>query len=205
MAAKIVRKQWGVPDDAPVIGFVGRFVRDKGIVELVDAFEQSVGYPPRCLADARWAITKPAILCPTNTSAASPEHRAFTRPGFVQLPQDSGLVDWCDDGFCFPHTSGRVLATSPLKQALRGLPVVTFQATGADRCRSRRGDGYGCPARAIPMLLPRQFCGISTTIGLRLKHGQAGHQRALTDFRPEPIWQAMDAHFRELLAERAKR
>src|SRR5690606_36358442 len=33
-----LRGQYGIPEDAIVIGFVGRLTKDKGIVELVDAW-----------------------------------------------------------------------------------------------------------------------------------------------------------------------
>lgn len=35
-----VRKQFGIPEGARVLGFVGRLTRDKGIPELIDAFER---------------------------------------------------------------------------------------------------------------------------------------------------------------------
>ena len=33
------REQWGIPEGAPVLGYVGRLVRDKGVTELVEAYK----------------------------------------------------------------------------------------------------------------------------------------------------------------------
>ncbi len=53
-AAKRIRKQYQVPDDAVVFSFVGRVVKDKGIVELVEAFRKLVAS-----AEARLILVGP--------------------------------------------------------------------------------------------------------------------------------------------------
>jgi len=46
-AAISMRTELGIPLDSPVIGFVGRFTRDKGFPELVSAFEQILQSQPK--------------------------------------------------------------------------------------------------------------------------------------------------------------
>src|SRR5579863_9852839 len=41
-----IRKSLGIPNDVPVVGFVGRLTCDKGVPELVDAFEQILASVP---------------------------------------------------------------------------------------------------------------------------------------------------------------
>lgn len=46
----VLRERLGIAQDAKVVGFVGRLVRDKGIPELVEAFERLPGAPHLILA-----------------------------------------------------------------------------------------------------------------------------------------------------------
>ena len=46
------REQFGLPADATVVGFVGRFTRDKGIADLIDAFTSTLRERPRRVAAA---------------------------------------------------------------------------------------------------------------------------------------------------------
>jgi glycosyltransferase involved in cell wall biosynthesis len=41
-----LREQLGLPADAPVVGFVGRFTRDKGLPELIEAFDAILAAKP---------------------------------------------------------------------------------------------------------------------------------------------------------------
>ena len=43
----ILRAQLGLPPDAPVVGFVGRLTRDKGLPELVEAFDAILAARPQ--------------------------------------------------------------------------------------------------------------------------------------------------------------
>jgi glycosyltransferase involved in cell wall biosynthesis len=197
-AARNLRKQWGVPDDAPVVGFVGRFVRDKGIAELVDAFDKVLAVRP----DA-WLLLvgdyETGDPVPEQYVRRIAEHPRIIRPGFIQLPE-LGPYYGAMTVFAFPtHREG--FGNVAVEASAADLPVVTFRATGAvdavldgiTGAVVERGDVDALADAILRYLNDDQ---------LRLQHGQAGRRRAEVDFRPEAIWQAMDAHFRELLAQR---
>ena len=127
-AAKNLRSQWGVPDDAPVIGYVGRFVRDKGIVELVEAFDKIIAARP----DA-WLLLVGAY----ETGDPVPEeyvrriaaHPRIIRPGWIQ-PRDLPPYFGAMSVFAFPtHREG--FGNVAVEAGAAELPVVTFRATGA--------------------------------------------------------------------------
>jgi glycosyltransferase involved in cell wall biosynthesis len=177
---------------------VGRFVRDKGIAELVDAFDKVLAVRP----DA-WLLLvgdyETGDPVPPEYVRRIAEHPRIIRPGFIRLPE-LGPYYGAMTVFAFPtHREG--FGNVAVEASAAELPVVTFQATGAvdavldgiTGAVVERGDVDALADAILRYLNDDQ---------LRLQHGQAGLRRAVADFRPEAIWQAMDAHFRELFAQR---
>ena len=75
-----------------------------------------------------------------------------------------------------------------------GLPIVATWVTG---CTDAVIDGV--TGTLVP---PRDIQGMVEAISLyvedpelRLKHGQAGRNRVLAHFKPEPIWDALSADY----------
>jgi len=139
------RARFGLPEDATVIGFVGRFTRDKGIEDLVEVFEH---------------LDRP-IPTRSREQGAAPERDSFTRtdaaPWLLLVGQfEDGdpvpdavrrtiegherivVVPWLDhtgvayraiDLLAFPsYREG--LPNVPLEAQLCGVPVVGYAATG---------------------------------------------------------------------------
>jgi glycosyltransferase involved in cell wall biosynthesis len=122
-----VRRGVNIPSRVPVIGFVGRLTRDKGVPELVEAFEQILtAFPGAWLLLVGWfdqsedALSHelrlriqrhPRIVCTGFVADTAPFYRAMD---VMVLPT------WREG---FPNVI--------LEAAATGLPVVTTLSTGS--------------------------------------------------------------------------
>lgn len=187
--AAAIREQLKLPIDAPVIGFVGRLTRDKGIVELFSAFESLRAEMPdlHLLLVGGFETGDPV---PQSTAQALREHPAVRITGFV--PSTELYYDLMQV-LAFPsYREG--FPNVPLEAAASGLPVVGFAATGTvDAVQD------GVTGKLVPL---GDAAGLTDALRaylrddlLRFRHGDAGRQRVARDFRNETIWNALyDLH-----------
>jgi glycosyltransferase involved in cell wall biosynthesis len=122
-----VREKFDIPREAPVVGFVGRFTRDKGLPELMEAFDLILLTEPSthlllvgwfdAAEDALDAglrdriLSHPRIHCTGFVADTAPYYRAMD---VMVLPT------WREG---FPN--------AVLEAAATGIPVVTTESTGA--------------------------------------------------------------------------
>jgi glycosyltransferase involved in cell wall biosynthesis len=189
------RSRLGIADDELLVGFVGRLVRDKGVVELMEAwqaihacrrdvhllvigtFEQRDAIPT---ATARLLGTDPRVHVVENT---------FDMPAWY-AGMDLVVLPTYREGF--PNVL--------LEAAAMRLPVVATHVVG---CVDAVQDGV--TGILVP---PRDAAALIRAIGtyldratLRRGHGAAARARVLAEFRPETIWQALYAEYARLLAQ----
>jgi glycosyltransferase involved in cell wall biosynthesis len=122
-----VRELYGCPPDAPVVGFAGRLTRDKGIPELVEAFEAVLrGAPDAHLLLVGWFDNAEDALG-GGIRACIENHARIHCTGFVRetapyyRAMDVMVLPTWREGF--PNVV--------LEAAATGVPVVTTPATGA--------------------------------------------------------------------------
>jgi dTDP-4-amino-4,6-dideoxygalactose transaminase/glycosyltransferase involved in cell wall biosynthesis len=193
--SEALRQRLGLPAEAPVVGFVGRLVRDKGVAELIAAYgELKRSFPNLILllvgpledydgldAELRTRITTDPQIVHTgfleDTAAAYPLMTLLALPTYREG---------------FPYV--------PMEAAAMELPVVATRVTG---CVDAVVDGV--TGTLVP---PRDAAALASAVAAYLKdsslcrrHGQAGRERVGREFRPEPIWQSLYEEYLELLHE----
>lgn len=192
-----LREKLGIATNALVIGFVGRLVRDKGIRELIEAFQRLNRKQPdlRLLLVGDFEQGDPVEPEIRRFIEASP---AMIRPGFVP---DTASYYGLMDVLALP-TYREGFPGVPLEAQASGVPVVTTTATGAVDSVVDGETGFLVPvgdssavAGAIAKLLEDPQ--------LRFRMGLAGRARMERDFRPETIWDAQVNMHQELLNENA--
>ncbi len=191
-----VRQQLGIPEDAPVLGFIGRLVRIKGIVELA----------------AMWASIRQAYPH-AHLIAVGPSEDHDSLPEIVMatLRNDPRV-----------HLTGSVFDAAPYYSAIdvlvfptyrEGLPNVLLEGAAME-VASVATDVPGCvdvildgktgtlvPLGDVPALdaAVRRYLDDSD---LRQRHGRAARERVLREFRQEAIWEALVEEYGRLLRAR---
>jgi len=188
-----LREKLGIPANAPVVGFVGRFTRDKGISELIEAF-----------VSLRSQFSNLCLLLVGDFEVGDPPSEIATHTiktdlniyctGFVP---DAGPYYHVMDVLALPtHREG--FPTVVLEAQASGKPVVATDATGAIDSIVEGVTGHTVPvgdsgalANALSTLLENP--------ALAKKMGQAGQRRVAREFQPEKIWSELLIQYQSLL------
>jgi glycosyltransferase involved in cell wall biosynthesis len=184
----------GLEGAGPVVGFVGRLARDKGVEELAEAWRALRAEFP----DARLLLVGPweaedAVAAPVRAELEADPRVRVT--GLVPdvVPYLRGM-----SVFAFPSHGTEGFPNAPMEAAAAGLPVVVTRVVG---CVDAVQDGV--TGTVVP---PRDAGALAAALrryladpGVRAAHGAAGQARALRDFRNEAIWEALYAEYVRLL------
>jgi glycosyltransferase involved in cell wall biosynthesis len=193
-----VRREFGVPPDCLLVGFVGRLCKDKGVLELLAAWEHVSRRRPRAhlLILGPLDGSEPILsrrLEQLRSSGRATVLTEFREPDDCYLAMDLMVLPSHREGF--PNVVLEASATS--------LPVVTTDAVG---CRDSVIDGVtgrvvavGDVAALVGAL--EEYIDSPAT---RSTHGAAGRARVLKEFRPDDIVKAQVALFQALLATRGR-
>jgi glycosyltransferase involved in cell wall biosynthesis len=192
------RARFGIPEDAIVIGFVGRLVRDKGICELTEAWSRLRAAHPQ----AHLLVVGPFE---PQDPVSSDVERALREDPRVHLAGE----DWntpplyaAMDVVALP-TYREGFPNVPLEAAAMGLPVVATRVPGCVDAVADDTTGVLVPPRDAAALEGALRAYVADEV-LRRRHGAAGRARVLREFRQEALWEALHAEYAALLARRGR-
>lgn len=188
------RERLRLDGSSPTVGFIGRLTRDKGIVELIDAFERLYEQDPsrRLLLVGDAESGDPL---PRRTHDVLESHPGIVRTGFVS---ETAPYYQLMDVLCLPsYREG--FPNAPLEAAAAGKPTVTTDATGArdsvvdgqTGLIVKLGDVEALTAALDRLLGDSKLC---TEMGLQAQ------RRAAELFSPKGIWQGLETVYAEALS-----
>jgi len=187
------RKEYGIGEECRVIGFMGRVVRDKGIVELVEAWGQLRSE----FEDLHLLVVGPAEAEDPLPKDAKLALESDPRIHLVGLNWDTPRLYSAMDVVVLP-TYREGFPMVPLEAASMGLPVVATRVPG---CTDAVQDGV--TGTLVP---PRDSRALSEAIRhylrsshLRRVHGDAARAHVIREFRQEKFWGALAGEYRSLL------
>jgi glycosyltransferase involved in cell wall biosynthesis len=191
------RARLGIPQDALVVGFVGRVVREKGAVELATAWKALREIEPRLhLLLVGRVETEDAV--PREVLA---ELQADPRVHLTGVDPNTPPLYAAMDVVALP-TYREGFPNVALEAAAMGLPIV---ATSVPGCVDAVVDGVTgtlVPARDAGALASA-LGGYLADPALRGRHGAAARARVVAAFRREVIWEALETEYDALLAASA--
>ncbi|HET9014948.1 MAG TPA: sugar transferase [Thermomicrobiaceae bacterium] len=196
-ARRRARDGLGIPWDAPVVGFVGRVVPDKGLAELGDAWATlREEHAALHLLVAGPEEPDDPLPAPLRARLAADPRVHLTGPVEDVVPLYAAM-----DVLAFPSRR-EGLPNVCLEAAAMAVPVVACAIPGVVDAVVDGVTGTLVPSRdagALAAAVGRYLADPE----LRRRHGAAGRDRMLRDFRPEEVWDAILAEYRRLLERRA--
>lgn len=191
----VLRKRLGIPHAVPVIGFVGRLTRDKGLPELVGAFEAIL----QLEADARlllvgwWDEAEDAIGADLRRRIE--HHPQIVVTGFVA---DTAPFYRAMDVFVLP-TLREGFPNAVLEASASALPVVTTLSTGARDAVIPEVTGLLAPPECTPAIA-EAILRLLHDLTLRKRMGEAGRRWVAEQFDRSRVLARNAAFFQEMLA-----
>lgn len=182
-AAVQLRTDLGIPPDACVLGFAGRFTRDKGIVELLAIFAQlSARFPQLHLLLV--GDYEPGDPVPAPTQVAIAQEPRIHTVGFVADPAPYYLL--MDLLVFLSYREG--LPNVPLEAAAAGVPTVGFRATGVVDAVVDGETGVLTPLGDTTALLDA-VAALLQDDARRRRLGDQARARVQRDFDQQQVWE----------------
>jgi glycosyltransferase involved in cell wall biosynthesis len=194
-----LKNDLGIPSEAPVIGFVGRFTRDKGLCELIEAYLLLRQQHPR-LYLLLVGDFEDGDSVPPNIRNVIQCDSQIVQTGMVR---DTAPYYHVMNILALP-TYREGFPNAVLEAHAAGKPVVATRATGVVDAVIDGVSGVLVPvgdsialAKGLELVLKDKE--LATALG------SAGRERARREFRQERFWEALAQEYARLLEGRGLR
>ena len=195
---RLVRASLGIAEDAPVVGFVGRLVAEKGVPELLRAARLVRERVP----DTVFLLVggsdeeKPGNLSPDAARAAGVADACV----FTGVRHDLPELYRAMDVFALPsHREG--FPRAAMEAAAMGLPCVVTDVRGCRQVVAQGENGLLVPARD-ESALAKALAELLLAPSLARLMGTEGRRRALRDFDERKVFATVLAEYERLLREK---
>jgi glycosyltransferase involved in cell wall biosynthesis len=190
-----VRERYGIPPDAPVLGFVGRLIRIKGIETL----------------NAAWRILRDRFPMSHMIMVGDYDDRAPVPPAIRQSLSDDPRVhrETFTNAVASYYAAMDVLVLPSHHEGL-GMVLLEANAMNVPTVGSRIPGTVDAIQDGVTGTLvePRDTPGFVGAITayfedpeLRRRHGQSGREWVLKEFRPEDVWEAIHQDYLDILRQ----
>jgi len=191
---RAMREELGIAQEARVILFVGRLNRDKGILDLADAFTTIAAQYPNVELLLVGAEEEVAFARIQETCHVSRERLHYV--SFTATPERYMVAA---DIFCLPsYREGFGLTL--IEAAACGIPAVASRIYGITDAVEEGKTGLLFPAGDVPALA-QALRRLLEDGDLRRQMGEAARMRALELFSSRRIIEEMQALYRRLLGQ----
>ena len=189
-------ENYNIPEEAQIIGYVGRIVRDKGIVELVVAWNALRKQFPELHLAVVGAFESQDPVQEDVIQMLQDDARVH----FIGSVKDPSELYGVMDVLALPsYREG--FPVVPMEAAAMKVPVVATRVPGCIDAVQDGVTGTLVPAYDA-VALQKAIARYLQDPELRRAHGLAGRKRMMQDFRPEAIWEALFGEYLRLLHEK---
>lgn len=195
-ARERVRRRHGIPPDAVVFLYLGRIIRDKGLLDLAHAFAEAGARHP----NAHLLLVGPdeGHLRAALTSAAADCAVRLHSAGLTNRPQEYFAAA---DIFCLPsYREG--FGTTIIEAAASGVPAIGSRIYGITDAIVGGETGLLFEAGEVQQLA-RNMRTLAGDEGLRARMGENARERAVRDFSSTVVTAALLEYYEALLAQHA--
>jgi glycosyltransferase involved in cell wall biosynthesis len=197
-ALKALRTEYGLRADRPVVGFVGRLVAEKGVVELMQAARQVLAVVP----GVQFLIVGPidSDKADALTSQIAQEHGIAEAVTFTGMQRDMPEFYALMDLFVLPsHREG--FPRSPMEASAMGVPCIVTDIRGCREAVEHSQNGLLVPLGDV-QALAGAIVDLLSNPQRAAELGRNGRRMAEERFDEQLVFARVKAEYARLLAEK---